>query len=89
KQELTRHGIAGDVADRAIADVVEDESIDESMSIDLVARKKLRLLGAAEPAVKRRRLYAFLARRGFNADDIQGAIRRLRIEESEADSATD
>jgi regulatory protein len=42
--------------------------------VEEAARKKLRSLVGLEPAVQRRRLYAFLARRGYDLDDIRAAI---------------
>lgn len=77
QQELAKRGVARDVSESAIDEVFEEEQIDDSTSIERVAAKKLRSLGKLEPAVQRRRLYAFLARRGYDVDDIQATIRRL------------
>jgi regulatory protein len=52
--------------------LVEDE-VDEDAQIAQVAAKKLRTLRSADPAAARRRLYAFLARRGYDGS----AIRRV------------
>ena len=76
-QELYRKGIRGDVATSAIANVIADEEIDTAAVIDRVARKKLAQLGDLEPLVLRRRLFAFLARRGYDLDDIKSVISRL------------
>lgn len=69
--ELSRKGVAREVADEAIADVLSDESVDEEAILERVAAKKLRTLARVEPDVRRRRLYAFLARRGYEPDDIR------------------
>ena len=74
EQELARKGVARSVAGEAIDDVFEDEAVDQRAIVEEAARKKLRSLAGLEPAVQRRRLYAFLARRGYDVDDIRAAI---------------
>ncbi len=74
QQELNRRGVARAVTDGAIAEVYEEEAIDEGDVAERAARKKLRSLGGLEPAVRNRRLYAFLARRGYDSGDIRRAI---------------
>ena len=76
-QDLYRKGIKGDVATTAIANVIADEEIDTAAVIDHVARKKLAQLGDLEPLVLRRRLFAFLARRGYDIDEIKSVVGRL------------
>jgi regulatory protein len=73
--ELTKRGVSPDVSDEAIEQVFEDEEIDESASIERVARKKLRMLTNVDDATRKRRLYSFLARRGYGTDDIQRVLR--------------
>jgi regulatory protein len=77
QQELQRRGVARDVASGAIGEVFEDEAIDELALIEAAARRKLSTLSALEPAVRRRRLYGFLMRRGFDASDIQRVMNAL------------
>jgi regulatory protein len=74
EQELARKGVPRSVAGDAIDDVFEDEAVDQKGIVEEAARKKLRSLVGLEPAVQRRRLYAFLARRGYDLDDIRAAI---------------
>jgi regulatory protein len=76
-QDLYRKGIKGEVASTAIANVIADEEIDIAMVIEQVARKKLAQLGDLEPLVLRRRLFAFLARRGYDVDEIKRIVSRL------------
>jgi regulatory protein len=64
--------------------VFEEEGIDEAESIDRVARKKLRMLTKVDDATRRRRLYAFLARRGYDSDDITQVLQTL-LAQSDAD----
>ncbi len=77
QQELYRKGIKTNVAARAIESVIEQDEIDTSATLERVARKKLASLGDLEPLVLRRRLFAFLARRGYDIDEIKGVAGRL------------
>ena len=77
QQDLYRKGIKSEVATEAIANVVEQEEIDPAAVVERVAKKKLGQLGALEPLVLRRRLFAFLARRGYDVDEIKAVVSRL------------
>ena len=77
QQDLFRKGIKGDLATNAIANVIESEEIDPAVVIERVARKKLAQLGGLEPLVIRRRLFAFLARRGYDVDEIKRVVSQL------------
>jgi regulatory protein len=77
KQELWRKGIAGAAADAAVDSVMEDEDFDAEVAIERVARKKLASLGDLDDMVRRRRLYGFLARRGYDLNEINSVVDRL------------
>ena len=77
QQDLYRKGIKGDVATEAITRVIEDEEVDTAAVVERVARKKLTQLGDLDPIVIRRRLFAFLARRGYELDAIKAVVARL------------
>jgi regulatory protein len=81
QQELTRRGVARDVADSAIAEVFAEEAVDEDGTLERVARKKLKTLTRLDTGVQRRRLYAFLARRGYDGDDIARTVRTVMLPE--------
>ena len=97
KQELAKRGVARDVADRAIEVVLTEDAapgsfgaeqgVDITATIERLARKKLRGLESLDPATRSRRLYAFLARRGYDSDDIRRVIATLEREEASSDSA--
>jgi len=70
QQELTKRGVAREVSDAAIDEVFEEEGVDDSASIERVARKRMKTLDKLDLSTQRRRLYAFLARRGYDSDDI-------------------
>jgi regulatory protein len=78
QQELAKRGVARDVADAAIVEVLHDDAIDEAANIERVARKKLRALQGLDGDTQRRRLFAFLARRGYGVDDVRTVVERLR-----------
>jgi regulatory protein len=77
QQDLFRKGIAGEIATTAIASVIEQDEIDPGAVIERVAKKKLAQLGDLEPLVLRRRLFAFLARRGYGVDEIKSVVSLL------------
>ena len=83
-QELAKRGVSREISDEAIEAVFDEEGIDEIESIDRVARKKLRMLTKFDDATRRRRLYAFLARRGYDNDDITRVLQTL-LAKSDAD----
>jgi len=74
QQDLARKGVAREVSDAAITAVFEDEQVDQRQIVEEAARKKLASLRKLDPVVRRRRLYAFLARRGYDSDDIRAAM---------------
>jgi regulatory protein len=79
-QELTRRGVSREIADRAVATLTETEGIDPAATVHRVAEKKWHSLAKLDDFTRRRRLYAFLARRGFNPDEIRGALNALGAE---------
>ncbi|MDB4915703.1 MAG: Regulatory protein recX [Gemmatimonadetes bacterium] len=83
--DLGRKGVARDVAAEAIADVFENESVDQRAIVEEAARKKLNTMTRLEPLVRRRRLYAFLARRGYDTDDIRRAMEAVGEELRDVD----
>jgi regulatory protein len=74
EQELARRGVSRPVGREAIDAVMEEEGVDQRTIVLDAARKKLRSLAGLDPAVRRRRLYAYLARRGYELDDIREAM---------------
>jgi regulatory protein len=86
KQELSQKGISRSVAEEAVDSVFQEERASESGLADLAARKWIRQQGprvleellqdcfSKERERARRRLYAYLARRGFRGEDVRGGI---------------
>jgi len=77
QQELGRRGVNRETGTEAIETVFSEEGVDEAATIEKVAQKKLRSLANVDAPTRRRRLYSFLARRGYDSDDIGRVIRTL------------
>jgi regulatory protein len=77
QQELARRGVARAVGDDAIEAVFAEEQLSEAAVVEQAARKKLRALRNLDPDARRRRLYAFLARRGYDLEDIRHAMQAV------------
>ena len=75
--ELARRGVSRELADIALAEVIDEEQIDESAQIQAIAAKKMRSLSKLAPDVQRRRLYGFLARKGYSPDLVMSTVRSL------------
>ncbi|GAC1690062.1 MAG: hypothetical protein NVS9B3_08660 [Gemmatimonadaceae bacterium] len=87
-QELARKGVPRDVAARAIADVVSDEAVDEREIVRAAAVKKAHTLARCDPATRRRRLYAYLARRGYDGDAIRSVMSSVLGRDATGDDAS-
>jgi regulatory protein len=85
-QELFKRGVAREVADEAVEQVVEDEGLSDADSIQRIARKKWGTLNGLDEPTRCRRLYGFLARRGFDSDEISRVVRQLAGEAAESDA---
>lgn len=81
EQELARRGVSRRTAENAVAYVFEDEAIDESTTLEKIIVKRLRAMPGVDELAKRRRLFGFLARRGYHPDDIEAALDRLNPRE--------
>lgn len=71
---LRQKGIAADIATEAIDATLADVNLDEYGSALAAAEKRMRALSTLEPAKRRQRLYAFLARRGYETDVVRKVI---------------
>jgi len=81
--ELIRRGVAREIADRAVEGLQENEGIDPERVLHRVAGKKWKSLARLDDFTRKRRLYAFLARRGFDPDEIRTAMDALGAEATE------
>ncbi len=76
KRRLRQRGVAGDVADAAVASVVESESVDDAARCEEAAHKRARQLRGVDRTTAQRRLIGFLMRRGFSGDLVFASARR-------------
>ena len=64
-RDLLAQGVDRRIADDAVRRALEDEGIDPEIEMRAVAVKRARQLAAFPPAVRKRRLLAYLVRRGY------------------------
>ncbi len=89
RQVLAKRGVASQHADAAIAALRDEAPVDEEANALRAARKKLRTLGVTDTDASRRRLYGYLARRGYDSDHIRRAMTELlaaAAEQGDSDS---
>ena len=79
EQLLAQKGIGREVAYAAAEKVVQDEDVDTIGSIEKIARKKLMSMNGLDLALKRRRLFGVLARKGYEIDDINQVLSRILL----------
>jgi len=77
RRELARRGVDRAVVDAALADVVSEEGIDRVATLEHLARRRLGALTACDDRTRRRRLAAYLARRGYATDEIIRTVNHL------------
>ncbi len=76
RRELAQMGIARDLIDAALA--AESDPAAVETQIDALIAKRAAQLKDLPPAQAKRRLVAFLARRGFGGAELTNALRRAR-----------
>lgn len=75
RRELAHKGVEAELIGEVLGDI--RPFYDEEKEAKTLAEKKLRTLGRLDKLKKKRRIYAFLARRGFSGDAIWKAIEEL------------
>lgn len=86
RQVLRRKGVEGRLVHDAVSTAISEDGFDELAACRALAEKRLRALGAKEPAVLKRRLVAFLQRRGFGGSVIGQVLRELLARQSEIEN---
>ncbi|MCC6931130.1 MAG: RecX family transcriptional regulator [Gemmatimonadaceae bacterium] len=74
-EELQRRGVTRRVVDEAIAETLDEVELDEEGAARAAAEKRLRSLRSYDLPTRRKRLYAFLARRGYAPDVVARVLR--------------
>jgi len=75
--DLQRQGVDRTVADTAVGEALAGEGIDPERALRAVAARRAAQLAALAPAVRKRRLLAYLARRGYRAGEVKDLIETL------------
>src|ERR1041385_3847089 len=83
ERELTKRGVDRTLVVSVVGEVFVPEGIDDRATIQREAEKKLRTLRRADEPTRRRRLYGFLARRGYDPDSIASVMRGLKVDLAE------
>lgn len=84
QQELRTKGIDRETA----REVIDEAALDEEGDAEQLARRRLPSYAGDDPAAIRRRLGAYLARRGYGYDVIRAALERVLGEDDEGDGAS-
>ena len=71
---LRKRGVSADVAEEAIDDTLTEVELDEYGAALAAAQKRVRALSSLDAPKRRQRLYAFLARRGYESDVIRKVL---------------
>lgn len=79
RQELARKGIDAESVGGAVDALLEEEPVDQEAAIERLAVKKLRSMGDLDATAKRRRVFGFLARKGYEIDDINRVLARISL----------
>ncbi len=75
--DLLAQGVERGVAEAAVARALEEEGIDPQVEARATAAKRARQLGGLPPPVRRRRLLAFLVRRGYSGPEVKELVKEL------------
>ena len=81
--ELRRKGIASETA----AEAIDEADLDELAAATDLARRQLAKYAGVDEAAARRRLGAFLARRGYGYDIVRAALERVAGEAEDQDES--
>jgi regulatory protein len=73
--DLLAQGVDRRVAEQAVGDALHDEGIDPLEAARAAARQRAAVLRGLPPDVRRRRLTAFLVRRGFGGTHLASVVR--------------
>lgn len=88
QDELYRRGVPRETALEGIDAALAETQLDEVAAARTAAQRRLRSLQALDPAVARRRLYGFLARRGYEPGVVSRVLREV-LEPGAADADDD
>ncbi len=67
------------VAERAVRETIEEEEVDPLEQARALAEKRAGQLGDLTPEIKRRRLLAYLGRRGFRGYEVDELVKAVLL----------
>ena len=73
-RDLLAQGVERRIADEAVRAALEQEGVDPAQAARAVAEKRARQLAGLPAAVRKRRLLAYLQRRGFQGRDVRDVV---------------
>jgi len=76
-RDLLTQGVERRLGERAVATALADEGVDPAAAARAVAERRAKQLAGLPPAARRRRLMAYLARRGFGGTEARELVREL------------
>jgi regulatory protein len=76
-KDLLAQGVERHLAEAAVARALEEEGIDPRLEARAVATKRARQLGGLPAPVRKRRLLAFLIRRGYAGPQVRDLVQEL------------
>jgi len=81
-KDLLAQGVERRVAEEAVRAALADEGVDADAAVRAVAEKRAKQLAGLPPAVRRRRLAAFLARRGFQGPEVREVVEQVTLDQA-------
>ncbi len=76
-RDLQAQGVERRVAEEAVRTSLAAEGVDPAEAVRALAEKRAKQLAGLPPVVRKRRLVAFLVRRGFNGGEIREVVESL------------
>jgi len=76
-RDLLSQGVERRVAEEAVRAALADDGVDPGAAARAVAEKRARQLAGLPAPVRKRRLVAFLARRGFQGPEVREVVERV------------
>jgi regulatory protein len=76
-RDLLAQGVERRVVEEAVRAALADAGVDESTAVRAVAEKRAKQLSGLPAPVRKRRLAAFLARRGFQGPEVRAVLEAL------------
>lgn len=72
--DLLAQGVARGVAESAVRDALAQEGLDPAQTLRTIAARRAAQLAGLDPTTRKRRLHAYLARRGYGGMELQRVI---------------